>query len=64
MVMQGPMLRVKKKKKKKKERKKKKKNRAIVFLRTERKVRVALRAIRYQIALDWTADENFRKNNK
>ena len=34
------------------------------FLRTERKVRIALHAIRYQIALDWTADEIIAKNNK
>ena len=33
------------------------KNHALVFLRTERKVRIALRAIRNQIALDWTGDE-------
>ena len=34
------------------------------FLRTERKVRIALRAICYQIALDWIADEIIGKNNK
>ena len=41
MYGQGPMLRVKTKKIVR-----------LVFLRTERKVRVALRAICYQIALD------------
>ena len=36
----------------------------IFFLRTERKVRIALRAIRNQSALDWTADDIIGKNNK
>ena len=36
----------------------------VFFLRTERKVRIALRAMRNQIALDWTADEIIVKNNK
>ena len=40
------------------------KNRALAFLRTERQVRIALRAIRNHIALDWTADEMIGKNNE
>ena len=36
----------------------------LFFLRTERKVRIALCAIHNQSALDWTADEIIEKNNK